>query len=605
MHNRKTSKDEYSEQCRKEADKYFKNNKFEEAVRLYNLSIEANSNNATALNNLAVLFEELGNDKEAERLYKQACASPKISSSDKLKFMQNLAGIQEKNGTLNATLWTYQSATKIEGFSKNTIASNYLDFLHATHLTSFDAAVFSSLSHLYKTDTTDKYTLTKIYFSQLALKLEQMEGSPLQNTELALDFMENDNITISIISDNLITNHVIEKLIADIRKFFLLSILKENYKKPYTALLTAINKQCKLNGYIYPTDDNELSKVEQLNRKTPKLPHCIREDAQLIANSYSENAITENTHKHPPSTYKNSTLNTPQSDKQELIRSFYEANPYPTWTSKPRNTPSSLDELFTSLNINNPPKDNNILVAGCGTGRHAIQLALTYPHANIKALDISATSLEYAAKKRDEYNIKNLEFIHGDLNHLYSLGIKFSLIECIGVLHHLQNPLKGGQAILSALNERGIAKLGLYSTSARIPIAELKSLATSKKITYEQNNLKIIRKLAIANYNYGRISEIVNSPDFFSRNGCMDLLFHPLEKTFSATDIHAFIKKLKCHFAGFEKGGSEGSPSFIKFDNDTDLEVFFNDWKSFENLNPTFFCEMYLFWLKPIRRTEQ
>lgn len=603
MLNQETSKYENSERYRKEADICFENNKLEEATRLYKLSIATNKNNAYALNNLAVLLEELSHDKEAEQLYKQACVLSEASHSHKLKFLQNLANIQEKNGKLNSALWTYQSATKIEDFSKNTIASNYLKFLQTTHLNSFDVTIFSSLRKLYKVDTIDKCALAEVYFSQLALKLEQMKGLPLQNTELALDIMGNDIITTTLMSNSLITNHTIENVIIDIRKSLLASMLKANYIKLHTALLTAINKQCRLNGYIYPANDSELSKIEQLKIEIKKLPHHMHEDARLIINSYADIRTTETTQKHSSTTpYTPHTPHTPHSDEQELVRSFYEANPYPHWTSIPRSTPSSLGELFTSLNLKEPPTNNNILVAGCGTGRHAIQLALTYPQASIKALDVSAASLAYASKKRDEYNIKNIEFIHGDLNNLHLLNVKFSLIECIGVLHHLKNPLKGTQAILSALSKTGIAKLGLYSTSARTPIVELKSLAASKRITYEQNNLEKIRMLAIANYNHGRISEIVNSPDFFSRSGCMDLLFHPLERTYSATDIHTLTKNVNCHFAGFENGGSKGSPSFINFDSGTNLEVFFKNWKNFEALHPNFFCGMYLFWLKPIRR---
>lgn len=600
MLNQEAFKYENSERYRKEADICFENNNLKEATRLYRLSIATNKNNANALNNLAVLLEELNHNKEAEQLYKQACAASKTSHQDKLKFFRNLANIQERNGKLNSALWTYQSATKIEDFSKNDIASNYLSFLQTTHLNSFDATIFSSLRKLYNIETLDKCTLTEIYFSQLALKLEEMKELPLQNTELTIEIMGNDIITTTLMSNSLITNHIIEKVIIDIRKFLLFSLLKSSHRNLHTAILTAINKQCRLNGYIYPADESELSEIEKLKTNIIKLPLHMHEDAKLIINSYANIRTTETT-----KNYSSTTPYTPNSDEQELVRSFYEANPYPHWTSIPRSTPSSLDELFTRLNLKEPPTNNNILVAGCGTGRHAIQLALTYPQANIKALDVSAASLAYASEKRDEYNIKNIEFIHGDLNELHLLNIKFSLIECIGVLHHLKNPLKGTQAILSALSSTGIAKLGLYSTSARAPIAELKNLATSKKITYEQNNLEKIRMLAIANYSHGRISEIVNSPDFFSRSGCMDLLFHPMERTFSATDIHALTKYVNCHFAGFEKGGSKGSPSFINFDNDTDLEVFFNNWKNFETLHPNFFCEMYLFWLKPIRRIEK
>lgn len=169
-------------------------------------------------------------------------------------------------------------------------------------------------------------------------------------------------------------------------------------------------------------------------------------------------------------------------------------------------------------------------------------------------------------------------------------------------MHHLQDPLKGCRAILSALEDGGIAKIGLYSAHARTPIADLANLASENEIPYIPSNLERIRNLAIQNYKYKRINEIVNSQDFFSRSGCMDLLFNPLEKAFSIRDIHSLIRTLNCEFAGFENREQRKSPAFRRFNEHSNIDSLFNDWELFENFNPNFFSEMYLFWLKPIRK---
>lgn len=118
MHNDMLKKIEHSEKIRKNADSSFKNNNLNEAVRLYELSIKINSNNAKALNNFAALSEELGEASKAECLYKLACNLPENTVFEKLKFHQNLALIQEKSGKINAALWTYQLAAELEGFTK-------------------------------------------------------------------------------------------------------------------------------------------------------------------------------------------------------------------------------------------------------------------------------------------------------------------------------------------------------------------------------------------------------------------------------------------------------------------------------------------------------
>jgi SAM-dependent methyltransferase len=608
MHDDTLKKEEYAEITRRMADSSFKNNDLQEAERLYELSIKNNSNNVKALNNLAALSEELGDKKKAEYLYKLACDLPEPSAADKLKFHQNLASVQEKNGKINAALWTYQSATKIEGFTKSTIAFNYIDLLQSIHLTSFDAATFASLAVLFNSVGIDNDALARVYFSQLALKPAKTTHIKEDYPALVLDIIESDQIALSLLSNSLISNHIIEEAIITTRQKFIASILSNNYNKTHQAFLTALKKQCKLNGFIYFTDKNELSNVEKLKSKNLKEPSTIKSDVRLILESYSEGEIIKSL-KNPsqldgqiPKKQKKEITPPARLKSKTLIQDFYESNPYPTWTSKPKHSESTLDKLFKKLNSNQAPPNDNILVAGCGTGRHAIQLALTYPHAKIIGLDVSQASLQYATNKRDEYKTPNLEFIRGDLNNILSLNLRFSLIECIGVLHHLQDPLKGCQAILSALEDGGIAKIGLYSAHARTPIADLANLASENEIPYIPSNLERIRNLAIQNYEYKRTKEIVNSHDFFSRSGCMDLLFNPLEKAFSIRDIHSLIRTLNCEFAGFENREQRKSPAFRRFNEHSNIDSLFNDWELFENLNPNFFSEMYLFWLKPIRK---
>lgn len=610
MHDDTFRKKEYSEKIRKMADFSFKNNELQEAAQLYELSIKNDSKNVKALNNFAALYEELGEKNKSERFYKLACDLPGTSPADKLKFHQNLASIQEKNGKHNAALWTYQSAAKIEGFIESRIAFNYLDLLQSVHLTSFDTAIFTSLVALFNTEGIDTDALARVYFSQLALKLAIATRTKEGYATIALDIIESDPIALEFLSSRLISNHIIEETIISIRKKLIEFILSNNYKRTHQAFLRALKKQCKLNDFIYLTDKEELSNVEKLKDKYLTEPPTIKIDAQLILESYSgENSKT------PLKNQNNLDCRITQKQNKEttlpailesktLIQSFYESNPYPTWTSKPKHSKSTLDELFKKLNLKQAPPGNNILVAGCGTGRHAIQLALTYPHTQILGLDVSKASLQHATQKRDEYNIQNLEFICGDISNLPALNMKFSLIECIGVLHHLQDPLKGCQAILSALEKGGIAKIGLYSTYARTPIADLANLASKNEIPYAPSNLERIRNLSIQNYKYKRTREIVNSQDFFSRSGCMDLLFNPLEKTFTTRDIHSFIRTLNCEFAGFEKEEQNRSPGFRKFNEHSNMDSLFGAWELFETLNPNFFSEMYLFWLKPIRKQQ-
>ena len=89
--------------------------------------------------------------------------------------------------------------------------------------------------------------------------------------------------------------------------------------------------------------------------------------------------------------------------------------------------------------INSP----RILVAGCGTGKHAISTATSHPTSKVIAVDLSLSSLAYAVKKAAEFGITNIEFHQANILSLPPDFTNFDLIECSGVLHHLDDPQEG------------------------------------------------------------------------------------------------------------------------------------------------------------------
>src|SRR5262249_55852554 len=99
-------------------------------------------------------------------------------------------------------------------------------------------------------------------------------------------------------------------------------------------------------------------------------------------------------------------LTTIDDDTSGLVRQQYEDNPYPRWV-RPGSAANkiSINEYvrnhcptgaFTPIEASGPLE---ILVAGCGTGRHPIELAQTIDHARFLAVDLSLSSLSYAKRK--------------------------------------------------------------------------------------------------------------------------------------------------------------------------------------------------------------
>src|SRR4029450_11329876 len=98
---------------------------------------------------------------------------------------------------------------------------------------------------------------------------------------------------------------------------------------------------------------------------------------------------------------------TPIADAVSLaVQEQYEANPYPRWIKAPvgqadvpiedyvRSQCHAADVHFT------PGNDGcDILVAGCGTGQQAIDIARQLRGARLLAIDLSRSSLSYAIRK--------------------------------------------------------------------------------------------------------------------------------------------------------------------------------------------------------------
>lgn len=95
-----------------------------------------------------------------------------------------------------------------------------------------------------------------------------------------------------------------------------------------------------------------------------------------------------------------------------------------------------------------PSEKPHILVAGCGTGQHAINTALRYKDSQVVALDLSRQSLAYALRMAHHYDVNNISFIQADILHLDKLDQHFDIIECVGVLHHLREPEEGLKSLL-------------------------------------------------------------------------------------------------------------------------------------------------------------
>ncbi|HYE64504.1 MAG TPA: methyltransferase domain-containing protein [Pyrinomonadaceae bacterium] len=103
-------------------------------------------------------------------------------------------------------------------------------------------------------------------------------------------------------------------------------------------------------------------------------------------------------------------------------------------------------------------KDQRVLDAGCGTGRHTYYMARSGAR-EVIAMDLSQ-AIEVAA--RNNLENPNTHFIQADIYHPPFPPESFDFIYSLGVLHHLPEPEKGFRALLPLLRADGFINIYLY-----------------------------------------------------------------------------------------------------------------------------------------------
>jgi SAM-dependent methyltransferase len=142
------------------------------------------------------------------------------------------------------------------------------------------------------------------------------------------------------------------------------------------------------------------------------------------------------------------------------VRTMYEAYPYPSPTVGGTLIQDVANSLYTIFG-DDELSGRRILDAGCGTGQRLLAVAQRYPKAHFVGLDMTAASIAVAEALSHRHGIRNVEFYRSELLD-FSPGLTFDVILSIGVVHHLENPIRGIQFLTSLLSESGVLILWLY-----------------------------------------------------------------------------------------------------------------------------------------------
>ncbi|WP_226423717.1 tetratricopeptide repeat protein [Synechococcus sp. HB1133] len=428
----------------------------------------------------------------------------------------------------------------------------------------------------------------------------------------------------------------IEEFLTRLRKEFLVHIKTNSSIPPQLKpLLEALATQCFLNEYVYWQSESEQQWINDLISYTKNNTEVVNEYLPMIGcyipihvitnqgeisrypiNSEESKAFIDTQFKE---VQKEEAIKARLSYSEEIndevsrvVQQMYEENPYPRYQyadhTPPHFAKQTIEFISLETTISNPlftnelssPNSNpKILIAGCGTGNQIIN-ASRYKNAQITAIDISNNSLAYATRKSQAYQMNNIRLQQLDILDANQLQDVYDVIECSGVLHHMQDPAKGLAALNSKLKPGGYIKIGLYSKLSRQKVSAARELISKLSIQSTPKGIRDFRKQVFDDDQHELKDLSILANDFYSLSECRDLCFHVQEHQFTTETLEKLLEAEKLVFCGFmlpEEIKRAYQSRFPEDRNGTSL----SNWGDFEKDNPSTFQSMYQFWAyKPL-----
>ena len=438
-----------------------------------------------------------------------------------------------------------------------------------------------------------------------------------------------DELFLEVLRTSTLSSPQLENLLTAVRRVLLLEVAPTRFgDHALVGFALAMLQQCWINQFLWAVSEDEwqrlaLEKVpldglakDNLEAGHRVLRHCLYAPLRRVL---GDEAAPEALSGLEPRALREVIVRRLVMERDERARAagmpllgnidgaisrrvaqFYEESPYPRWSSViiSRDHRAMLARFLGEERAAFLERPFEVLIAGCGTGQQVVQAALHYgPNARILAVDLSAASLGYAARMAEGFGVKNVEFARANLETLASeaqFARRFQLIEAVGVLHHMAEPLTGWRALLGCLAPHGLMRIGLYSAIARRNLTALRNDPAYPGPGCDDQALRAFRQSLLVRQDEQAL-DARKFVDFWDARSFRDMLLHVCEHRLSLAEIARFLEEERLAFRGFQLPKQSQAMFWQRFAFETwpgSLE----NWARFEEEWPQLFENMYLFW---------
>jgi SAM-dependent methyltransferase len=243
----------------------------------------------------------------------------------------------------------------------------------------------------------------------------------------------------------------------------------------------------------------------------------------------------------------------------QSVRDQYEAYPYPLRNPEDERVrlENSWHDFLEVINFycfkgkQNFSGPFRVLVAGGGTGDQTIFLAeqLRYNRrAEIVHLDFSASSIAIAKRRAEVRKLTNITWLQQSVLDLPSLPVgQFDYINCAGVLHHLESPAAGLQALRAVLGDQGAMMLMLYGKYGRTGVYQVQRLLSTINANESSSQVKldnakaVLQSLPKTNW-FKRGEDLIGDHKEFGDAGIYDVFLHAQDRPFTVKEIYDLLE---------------------------------------------------------------
>jgi len=201
-----------------------------------------------------------------------------------------------------------------------------------------------------------------------------------------------------------------------------------------------------------------------------------------------------------------------------------------------------------------------VLAAGGGTGDSTLfwgEQLRGRGACEVVYLDLSSASMSIARQRAEIRQLDNIRWVNDSLLNLPGLGLgEFDFVDCTGVLHHLEDPQAGLDALVSVLAPGGALNLAVYALYGRRAVYQLQELMRLMNEREEGLSQRVANTRRVLESLPPSVAKSagLTLDDLATDAGVFDMFLHARDRPYTITEVHELLDR-----SGLELAGEPGT----------------------------------------------